>query len=354
MRRINSYVGSTIVSAILIVLLTIVGLDALASIIDELGELERAYDFSEALLYVLFTLPGRVYEYIPFAALVGCLVGLGSLAGNSELVVMRAAGISVARLVWIVMRPALLFIVAGAVLSEYIAPVAEQVAQSRKALAQSGSDASFATKHGLWNREGNTFMHFNAVQPNGILYGVTLYRFDTERRLQSALFARRATFQTDHWLMEEVKETIFEADRTHRNVFNTLRWDTELSPDVLNVVVLEPDNLSISGLYRYAGYLKSQGLNASEYVLAFWNKCLQPFATASLVLIAISFIFGPLREVTMGYRVFVGVVIGIVFRTSQDLLGPASMVYGFAPIYAAVIPVMICAAFGVGLLRRAA
>jgi lipopolysaccharide export system permease protein len=80
---------------------------------------------------------------------------------------------------------------------------------------------------------------------------------------------------------------------------------------------------------------------------------LQPLAIAGLVLVAISFIFGPLRDGTMGFRIFAGVIVGIVFRTSQDLLGPASLVFGFSPLYAALIPIAVCMLFGIGLLQKA-
>jgi len=130
------------------------------------------------------------------------------------------------------------------------------------------------------------------------------------------------------------------------------RWDTELSPELLNILVLDPQDLPISGLWSYATYLSGQGLDNSQYMLAFWDKVFQPLAIISLVLVAISFIFGPLRQVTMGFRIFIGVIIGIVFQTTQDVLGPASIVYGFTPIYASLVPVLICAGVGIFLLSR--
>ncbi len=117
--------------------------------------------------------------------------------------------------------------------------------------------------------------------------------------------------------------------------------------------MLDPIDLSIAGNDQYANYLQAQGLNSSPYRLAFWKKILQPLSTLALVLLAISFIFGPLREVTMGYRIFIGVLVGIVFRTAQDILAPASLVYGFQPIYASLIPIVICAVLGLWFLRRA-
>lgn len=79
-----------------------------------------------------------------------------------------------------------------------------------------------------------------------------------------------------------------------------------------------------------------------------------PLGTAVMVLVAISFIFGPLRSVTMGFRVFTGLLVGLVFKYLQDLLGPMSVVYGFNPMLAVLIPIAISAVAGALLMRRPA
>ena len=352
MNRLDRYVGKTVLAAILLVLAIIVGLDAVAAFIDEADNIDETYTFGQVTLYVVLTLPGRFYEFIPFAALIGCLIGLGQLASSSELVVMRGAGVSTGRLVWIVMKPALLVAVAGFLIGEYLAPKTEQLAQSRRAIAQNPGEG-VAGRYGIWNREGNSFLHFNALEANGVVYGVTLLQFDSRYRLQSALRAQRATFQRDHWLMEQVVKTDFTSWATSRTRHTTLRWDTGITPELLTMEVVAPDQLPLADLYRYSRYLMQQGLDADDFELAMWRKILQPAAIAGLGLVAISFIFGPLRDGTMGFRIFAGVIVGIVFRTSQDLLGPASLVFGFSPLYAALIPIAVCMIFGIALLHKA-
>jgi lipopolysaccharide export system permease protein len=351
MNVIDRYVGRTVLAAIALMLLAIVGLDMIFRLIDELGSLGGDYQYLQALAYSLMTTPSRINEMLPMSALVGCLAGLGSLATNSELVVMRAAGIPTLRLIWSAMKPAILLLVVAMAISEFIAPRLDQIAESDRELKKNHAQALISGA-GLWNREGNEFMHFNVVQPNGVLYGVSIFRYDDERRLQHSMFAKRATYVDGRWLLENVVGTAFSEDRTDRIEHNTLQWDSQFTPELLNLVSLEPKDLSLRGLWRYARYLSKQGLANSEYMLAFWQKALLPLSTLSLVLVAISFIFGPLRSVTMGFRIFCGVLIGIVFRTTQNMLGPASVVYGFAPFLASLIPISICVVVGVLLLRR--
>lgn len=352
MVKIDRYIGKSVLVAILGVLGVILGLASLFAFIDEMNEISDTYTLANAGSFVLLTAPRRIYEMLPMAALIGCLVGLGGLASSSELTIMRAAGVSIGRIVWAVMKPMLVLMIAGLLLGEYVAPPAENLAQSNRSLAQGGGDSQ-SGRHGVWHRQGEEFIHINTVQPNGVLYGVTRYRFDNERHMQIASFAKRAKFDTDHWQLEELITTVFHADSTE--VVNTPseRWDVSLSPQLLSTLVLPPDSLSITGLWSYAHYLAEQGLNNGRYWLAFWTKVLQPLVTVALVLMAISFIFGPLRSVTLGQRVFTGVLVGFTFRIAQDLLGPSSLVFGFSPLLAVLVPSGICAVAGIWLLRRA-
>ncbi|SDR70153.1 LPS export ABC transporter permease LptG [Pseudomonas oryzae] len=352
MVRLDRYIGTSVFLSILAVLGVIVGLALLFAFIDELGDLGGEYGVLEAARYVLLTIPAQIHELLPMAALIGCLIGLGTLASSSELTIMRAAGVSLARIVWAVMKPLLVLMLVGVLIGEYVAPVTENLAQSGRSLAQGGGEAQ-STKRGLWHRQGEEYVHINSVQPNGVLLGVTRYRFDGERRLQSASFARRARYQEDHWQLENVTTTLLFADRSEQVRQAEERWDVELSPELLGTVVVEPDALSMTGLWRYIHYLGEQGLNNSQYWLAFWTKVLQPLVTATLVLLAISFIFGPLRSVTLGQRIFTGVLVGFVFRIAQDLLGPSSLVFGFSPLLAVLVPAGICALAGLWMLRRA-
>ncbi|MEG0862758.1 MAG: LPS export ABC transporter permease LptG [Pseudomonas sp.] len=352
MVKLDRYIGKSVLMAILAVLGIILGLASLFAFIDEMGDITNSYTLWDAGNFVLLTAPRRLYDMLPMAALIGCLIGLGSLASSSELTIMRAAGVSIGRIVWAVMKPMLVLMLAGILIGEYLAPVTENKAQADRSLAQ-GSGNAQSSKRGMWHRQGDEFVHINSVQPNGLLFGVTRYRFDNERHLLTSSFARRAQYQDDHWQLSDVTTTHFRGDHTEVVKAPVERWDVTVTPQLLSTVVLAPESLSITGLWDYIHYLSDQGLNNARYWLAFWTKVLQPMVTAALVLMAISFIFGPLRSVTLGQRVFTGVLVGFVFRIAQDLLGPSSQVFGFPPLLAVVIPAAICAGAGWWMLRRA-
>ena len=173
----------------------------------------EGYGFGNILVYVGYTLPRRVHEFVPFAALIGALIGLGRLATTSELVVMRAAGVSLTGIALMALKPALLVAAMGFSVGEFIAPHSEQLAMSYRALAQR-SESSVAGRFGAWNRDGNTFVHVDAVQRGGVAYGLTLLSFTQDRRLSTMLVAERATHAGDHWMLEQVQLTQLDAEQT--------------------------------------------------------------------------------------------------------------------------------------------
>ncbi len=352
MVKLDRYIGSSVLMAILAVLGVILGLATLFAFIDEMSDISPTYGLTDVAWFVLLTAPRRLYDMLPMAALIGCLIGLGTLASNSELTIMRAAGVSVSRIVWAVMKPMLVLMVCGLLVGEYVAPVTEAKAQADRSLAQGIGDAQ-SGRHGLWHREGEQFIHINTVQPAGLLYGVTRYTFDDQRHIKTASFAKKAQYGDGHWNLTDVATTVFHGDRTEVINSPSEQWNVTVTPQLLSTVIMAPESLSITGLWSYIHYLSDQGLRNSTYWLAFWTKILQPLVTAALVLMAISFIFGPLRSVTLGQRVFTGVLVGFTFRIVQDLLGPSSLVFGFPPLLAVVIPSLFCAVVGWWLLRRA-
>lgn len=350
MRKISRYVSQTIFNAIAMTLVVFISLFFIFTLIDQLQAIRGNYTGAEALINVLLRLPNGLNTLIPFSCLIGCLAGLGSLATSSELVIIRSAGVSTARIVWISLRPALLFMLLQLLVGEFVSPYTEQMAINRKAVMLGISVKQSQQK--TWNHEENVFMHFDAVLPSGVIYGLSRYQFNAQHQLTAASFTKQAIYQGDHWQEEDIAVTHIDANATSVETINSRRWDTQLTPDLLNILVLDPHNLSIRNLYYYINYLHEQKIENGDYSLSFWQKVLDPIATASLVLIAISFIFGPLRSVTMGQRVFTGVLFGVVFEIAQRLMGPSSLVFGFSPLFAVLVPILSCMGVGIYLLKR--
>ena len=347
MRQLDIYIARHIWSAVAMVLLVILGLDLMTALGSELDALDNGASFKQVLTYIVLTVPRRVYEFMPLTVLVGCLVGLGALANNSELTVMRASGVSLWRIVWSVMQAVSVFILAAAILGEFVAPVSQRMAE----IEQSRYKGVASTK-GFWLREDNDYIFVQSVRSDGVLQGVSRHRF-SDHQWQQTLVAEKGIYEAKEWSLQGLQIVAPEAQRIIQTGQDVMPWPVSLKPHLLSILSMDPQHLAIDDLVQYSQYLDQSGLESAPYELAFWKKILQPLASLSLVFVAISFIFGSTRSVTLGQRVLVGVLVGLAFNYAQAVLGPASSVFGFTPLLAYLMPILVCLVSGAWLLRKA-
>ncbi|WP_069384411.1 LPS export ABC transporter permease LptG [Halomonas caseinilytica] len=348
--RLDRYIARNVLGAILVVQVVLLGLDLVITYINDLGDVEGDYGALQVLLYLVMRLPWRFYQYAPVGVLIGALIGLGGMASSNELTVMRAAGRSLGRILWGVMKPVILVIVVVLFIAEFVSPRTEQFASAWR-LERLQGEGAVLTERGGWQREGDSFYRFGAIRADNVVLDLTRYRFEG-RELREAMNARRAVWRDGGWVLEDVNTTRFVEGRTEATHRATKPWQTELTPAELDRLLRDVETQAPSELWAHARYLQSQGQEATQPLLYFWQKMMMPLTMASLMLVAASFVFGPLRSVAAGTRVFYGVVTGLVFKYLQDLLGPASTVFGFSPAWAVLAPTLICAALGLYLLRR--
>jgi|TARA_B100001964_G_C14212192_1_gene591015 lipopolysaccharide export system permease protein len=360
MKQLDLYLARTVGLTMSLAVFGIVGMLAIFTFIEQMEDVTNNYKLVNVGQFVLYSLPRMFHGAIPFSALIGCIAGLGLLANSSELIVMRSAGVSTWSISWGAIKPALVLVGLGLFVGEYILPDFERIARNDRTRAMSDEN-EITPEFGFWYREGSIYMHFDEVGQSGLLEGVSHFYFreGDDRELVKTMFAERAVFhdmdsEDDYWLLEKVIVTEINGDNSVSEKVTSLQWHTNLTPEILSTEILvQPDRMSIRELSNKIDYLRSEGLNSSKFELGFWSKVLQPFATVGLVFVAISFVFGPLREATTGMRVVTGLIIGIIFKFVQDLLSPASLVFGFPPAVASLIPIVICFVVGYMLMRRA-
>jgi len=354
MSKLDVYIARTVTSTILLASFGLMSLFVIFTFLDQMDDLRDSYTLVNIVQYVSYSAPRIFYETLPFAALIGCLAGLGLLANNSELIVMRSAGISTWKIFWSATKPALVLILLGILIGETLLPEFERTARVFK---ENSKRNEITPQGGFWYRERDIYMHFNSISHAGTLKDIHQYFVDENKNLYQTRWARSAAHvdQDDgYWLMKDIEVTHLDDRIKHTEHLEEIIWRTDLTPAILSTEILvEPDKMSMLELWRKIGYLTSQGLNTGRYELGLWAKLLQPLATLSLVFVAVAFIFGPLRETTMGMRIVTGLVIGGLFKFVQDLLSPASLVFGFPPLAATLVPIVICLGLGYHLIRRA-
>ncbi|MBP6103980.1 MAG: LPS export ABC transporter permease LptG [Gammaproteobacteria bacterium] len=353
MRIIDRYIIKQLIKAILVVALALAGFDYFFNLVQELKVVGRGhYDLIDAITYLSLTMPTRLYGLFPWAALVGALLGLGSLASRSELVVMRSSGISTQRITQITLQAALWVTVAMLLLGEWMAPISERFAEHKRTTALSGGQ-SIQTHSGLWVKQGLAFIHIQSVKNDNELEGVTRYQFDTAYRLEEALFAERATLVGKVWKLYDVRGTRFLQGKIHTFEAPTQTLLHLVEPEILETATIKhPERLSLPALWRAMHYRSKHQLDVQNYTLAFWTKIFQPFVIIMMVFLGLSFVFGPLRSVSMGSRLVCGILVAFSFHTLNHLIAPLAIVYQVPPVLAVLLPIMVFAGFGAWMLYR--
>ncbi|OCW93968.1 LPS export ABC transporter permease LptG [Alishewanella sp. HH-ZS] len=351
-RILDLYIGKTILTTSALTLSVLLALSAMFRFIDQMRSIGRGYyDMVHAALFTLYSVPGDVVMFFPMAALIGGLIGLGILASSSELVVMQAAGLSRLNIINSVMKSAVLMVLVMMAVAEWGAPVTDRAARELRIKAISDGNV-FAARQGVWAKDGDSFVNIKEVDDLGNLKEVIIYQFQPDLALARVVRAETAQYLDDAWRLQQVTELTFSDERIEQQLLPTQRWRSTLTPDKLSVVSIKPEMLSLRGLREYVDYLQQNGQEASRYQLAYWRKILQPVTLAAMLLLALSFIFGPLRSVTMAARVLLGILTGFGFYMSNEVFGPLALVYQLPPLAGAALPSILFIGISLYFMRR--
>jgi lipopolysaccharide export system permease protein len=352
MSILERYIGRTVAVSTLVVLAVLLALYTFVSFAEELEDVGKGnYDVMAALRFVVYSLPSRVHELFPAAALIGTMLGLGQLASSSELIAVRAAGVSLRAITLAVMKMGLLLMLVSLTVGEVVAPKAEQAAQRERAIAQ-GRQVAMSSEHGYWARDGRHFVNVRTLHADGRLQDLYIYEFAQGQRLQRVVHARAAAYLHGAWQLTGVAESRIGPDGVTTEHREQAQWPSLLSPELLNVVVVRPNALSAAELWDYIGYLRDNGLETTRYELTFWAKVVAPLTTGVMVFLAIPFVFGPLRSVSLGQRTLTGALVGMGFHIFDRAFQSFGQVYGLPPLASALLPSLVFLGVGVAMMRR--
>jgi len=328
------------------------GLQTFISLATEFEEFGHGdYGLLPIIIYITMSLPHKLYLLFPIAGMIGCVIGLGQLASRSELIVMQTSSVSKGRIIWSVMRAAIVMILIALFFGEVIGPPAQHYAESQKAIAKSGGQA-LKTDQGTWIRNGLNFIHVQSILPDQGLQGITRYRFDKNHNLISAMYAKNATYKHHQWTLEGVSESKISEQGVVTSHFKSMPWDISVNPGLLALTKLTANAMSLHKLSKIIIYRRKHGLRADNYDLNFWKRIFVPLSSGVMIFLAIPFVFGPLRTVTMGLRIMSGTIVGFGFYILNEFFGPLSMVFNYPPILGAILPALLFGLVGYLLMLR--
>lgn len=353
MNLLDRYIIRAILGAVglvLVVLLVLGGLFLFIGQQDDIGV--GTYRASTAFLFVLLNLPQQAYELLPITALIGALLGLGSLARGSELTVMRAAGVSVARIAGAALLAGLVLVVGGVIVGEYLAPPLQQVARQSKAFSKF-ENVSFAGRGGAWVRDGDLILNVNQQSGESEYGGMWVFELTRDHQLAAVGRATRAKADGDKgWRLEDYAESRFSGDYVNGRRSSERVLSSGLGGSFLGLTVADPSDIDLRSLWRVKQVLSRNGLDTRAYEFAFWSRIARTVAIVFAVLLAVPFVFGSLRGSGAGARTLIGMLLGIGFFLLQRMVESGAVVFDVPPIVLAWFPTACMAVAAMGLLAK--
>lgn len=353
MSILDRYIIRSIIGSALLVMSTLLVLGALFVFIEQQEDIGIGhYTTLNALWFTLLNVPQQAFELLPIAVLIGSLLGLGSLARGSELTVVRATGISVARIAGTVLMAGILLIGVEVLLGEFLAPPLREAAKEQKAFSKF-NNVSFGSG-GAWVRDGNYILNVDRQSGERQFGGMQIFELSADHRLRAVGHAGHATAGDNRrWALSDYGESRF-TDNGVTAVPSTQRiLESNVTAGFLGLAVDTPGQLTGRSLWRLIRYLQANSLDAREYVFAFWSRIARTVAIAFAVLLAIPFVLGSLRSAGAGARTLLGLVLGIGFFLLQRLIESGTLVFDLNPVVLAWLPTVLLATVTLLLLVRA-
>lgn len=351
---ITRHLAREIIAGTCVLLAAFLGLFAFFDFVNELEDIGRGgYGVVDAVVYVALLLPGRIYELLPVVVLIGSLYALTTLARHSEITVMRASGMSTRNMLKTLAGIGSIFVVATFLVGEVVAPPAERAAQQWR-LAATGAAMSNQLESGLWVKDGNDFVNVTTVFPDGSIYGVRIYDFDDRRVLQSVSAARSGSYDesTGVWSLSDVSETRLLKGSVTLVQREAYDWASQLTPEVLSVLMVSPDRMSVATLFTYLSHLRDNRQDTQRFEIALWKKLTYPLAVLVMMALALPFALGHDRMGAVSVKVFLGVMLGVGFHMLNGLFGNLGVINAWPPALAAITPPALFLIAAMAMLYR--
>ena len=339
MKIYRRYLARELAGAILLVLLAFLALFAFFDLLGEIKSVgQGGYQLHHALGFALLRAPGRAYELMPIAVLIGTLYALSVLARHSELTVLRASGLSTAALLGGLFQVAGLFALATYLIGEFVAPPAERAAYQMR-LKEKGRMVGQDLRSGLWVKDERSFINVRVVLPDARLRGIRIYEFDEKASLRAVTEAAEGKHVLpDSWRLTEVVQTVLLAERAEVRKMPEMLWRSALNPDILAVLMVSPDRMSLRPLSAYTKHLADNHQKSTRYDIAFWKKVVYPLAALVMVALALPFGGAHYRADRVGIKIFAGVMTGILFYMLNGLFSNLGVINSWSPLLSAVTP----------------
>ncbi|MCP4268050.1 MAG: LPS export ABC transporter permease LptG [Candidatus Brocadiaceae bacterium] len=349
---INRYILRQIHQGTVLALLAIVSLSLIFVFIAELDDVGRGYySLLHVVEYTGLLLPGKIVEFMPLAAMLGTILSLGSLASNSEIIAMQAAGVSVSQLIVAVLQAAVILALVSFLVADWVAPLSETAALQTRSSAINKT-TSIRGRKGIWIKDENSVLHIDLLLPNGIARDIEVHRLDDTGRLISTTTAESAIPDGNRWRLKRVKQTLIGESGVSVRKQDEMIYHGKISGELLKALMIEPRQMSSPDLYTYIDFLQQNNLQADLERLTFWKKLFSPLVVIVMCILAIPFVVGSQRQGNAGQRLMMGIILGLSYVVADRLLTQLGSHLNLFPVVSALLPTLLFLLLAIHLLFR--
>ncbi len=349
------YVGASLVKGWLLVLVVLATVFGLLFFIDELDRARDSYGALEAGVYVLASLPQQILALAPVIALLGSIVAFAYLDRSNELTIVICGGVSKTQLVAFVAVPTVVFMALVWLAMEYVGPRLQKSAEQYR-LDHRYEQSVRLSGGGFWSINNNRYLHIREMHPNRRPAGIDVFEFDQDGRLSQVLIAETARVERDgRWLLQGVSQKqIDSSGNLVARYLEQLEVADMLVPRELPSLSTSISSMSLSTLHHYSRHRSIAGLPGETYRREFWKRLLTPATVFAMVLLAIPIAVSPggNRSRSIGVRISLGALAGILFFLGAQIVFALGQLFAVSPILVAACPALIIAAVAVFSLRR--
>jgi len=280
---------------------------------------------------------------------------MGHLATTNQLIVLRISGMSIYKLTFLTMKTALIFVIAIIIIGEIVAPIASDEAKRGRSEALDLSIAS-QSQEGFWIRDGDNFINVQKNIDGKLFSDLTIIEVNSSNNIATVLTSDKALFDGKSLKMDNAEifsindsNDIDDISIKERNSYSKI---VSFDQDLIDSLKKEPDELTTWNIIKQIQFLSDNKLSSGIFEVELYKRLIKPITLMAMILLAMLFVFGSTREVTLGRKIFFGMSLGLSFEMISRIAGAMALGLDFNPLMSTVLPTIVVIVIATTLLIR--
>jgi lipopolysaccharide export system permease protein len=351
----DRYIANTLLTYSIVVLFVWLSIYSFFNFLAELNSVGMGnYTILEASKYILLQLPEVAYHQVSSVILLGCVLGIGHLATTGQLIILRASGISILKITWIVLKNAIIFLIFITSIGELVAPTLTIYAENERSNAL-GQNSLSNSLDGFWIRDGDNFINVKNNIDGTLFNGITVIEVNNQsNKIERVVESKSAIFDGQKINMDSTNIFSINSKKLVDNIVlkerNSYKKRVTFDQDLIESLEKEPKDLTTFTILKQIQFLTDNKLRTEVFQVELYKRLVRPITLVAMILLAMLFIFGSTRDATLGRKIFFGVSIALSFELISRIGGALALSFDVSPLLSTFIPTIAIMVFATSIL----